>query len=187
MWFQSRDAILSGTHPVSMEEAVGFVCIVYCFVWFQSRDAILNGTHPVSMEEAIGFAGLQCQIQFGDHVESKHRPGFLEWALFWLLCLAQPEVCVCVCVHACVHTIIIIIIHSFYIVLFSALKQTHCACACVWCVCVYVCVFVCQWVGVFCVSVCMCLCVCMRVCVCARACVCVPDGILNILNWSLCV
>ncbi|KAK7491087.1 hypothetical protein BaRGS_00017651, partial [Batillaria attramentaria] len=43
-----------------------------------SRDAILNGTHPVSIEEAITFAGLQCQVQFGDHVDSKHRPGFLD-------------------------------------------------------------------------------------------------------------
>ncbi|XP_070178806.1 talin-1-like [Littorina saxatilis] len=47
-------------------------------LYVQSRDAILNGTHPVSIEEAITFAGLQCQVQFGDHVESKHRPGFLD-------------------------------------------------------------------------------------------------------------
>lgn len=30
------------------------------------------------MEEACEFAGLQCQIQFGDHVEGKHKAGFLE-------------------------------------------------------------------------------------------------------------
>lgn len=47
-------------------------------LYVQSRDAILNGTHPVSIEEAIQFAGLQCQVQFGDHVEAKHRPGFLD-------------------------------------------------------------------------------------------------------------
>ncbi|XP_067653820.1 talin-1-like isoform X2 [Haliotis asinina] len=47
-------------------------------LYVQSRDALLNGTHPVSQEEAIQFAGLQCQIQFGDHVDSKHRPGFLD-------------------------------------------------------------------------------------------------------------
>ncbi|XP_076439084.1 talin-1-like isoform X2 [Babylonia areolata] len=47
-------------------------------LYVQSRDAILNGTHPVSIDEAILFAGLQCQVQFGDHVESKHRPGFLD-------------------------------------------------------------------------------------------------------------
>uniref|UniRef100_A0A2C9MAD5 FERM domain-containing protein n=1 Tax=Biomphalaria glabrata TaxID=6526 RepID=A0A2C9MAD5_BIOGL len=47
-------------------------------LYVQSRDAILNGTHPVSMEEAIQFGGLQCQVQFGDHVESKHKPGFLD-------------------------------------------------------------------------------------------------------------
>lgn len=44
----------------------------------QSRDAILDGTHPVTQEEAIQFAGIQCQIQFGDHIENKHKSGFLE-------------------------------------------------------------------------------------------------------------
>ena len=44
----------------------------------QTRDAILKGAHPVTNDEALQFAGLQCQIQFGDHVESKHKPGFLE-------------------------------------------------------------------------------------------------------------
>ncbi len=44
----------------------------------QTRDAILKGAHPVSQEKALEFAGIQCQIQFGDHVESKHKPGFLE-------------------------------------------------------------------------------------------------------------
>lgn len=45
---------------------------------FQARDAIINGTHPVTVEQAAQFAGMQCQIQFGDHVETKHKPGFLE-------------------------------------------------------------------------------------------------------------
>ncbi|XP_064596457.1 talin-1-like [Liolophura sinensis] len=47
-------------------------------LYVQSRDAILNGTHPVTQDEAIMFGGIQCQIQFGDHVEHKHKPGFLE-------------------------------------------------------------------------------------------------------------
>ncbi|BFZ14072.1 hypothetical protein BsWGS_17114 [Bradybaena similaris] len=47
-------------------------------LYVQSRDAILNGTHPVSMDKAIKFAGLQCQVQFGDHIDSKHKPGFLD-------------------------------------------------------------------------------------------------------------
>lgn len=38
----------------------------------------MNTTHPVTVEEACEFAGLQCQIQFGDHVEGKHKAGFLE-------------------------------------------------------------------------------------------------------------
>jgi talin len=30
------------------------------------------------MEEAVEFGGIQCQVQFGDHVEHKHKSGFLE-------------------------------------------------------------------------------------------------------------
>ncbi|XP_064644913.1 talin-1-like isoform X4 [Lineus longissimus] len=47
-------------------------------LYVQSRDAILNGTHPVTMEEAVLFGGIQCQVQFGDHVEHKHKTGFLD-------------------------------------------------------------------------------------------------------------
>uniref|UniRef100_A0A8C7YSD4 Talin 1 n=1 Tax=Oryzias sinensis TaxID=183150 RepID=A0A8C7YSD4_9TELE len=39
---------------------------------------ILNGSHPVSFDKACEFAGYQCQIQFGDHNESKHKSGFLD-------------------------------------------------------------------------------------------------------------
>ena len=47
-------------------------------LYVQARDAIINGTHPITQEKACEFAGIQCQIQFGDHVETKHKPGFLE-------------------------------------------------------------------------------------------------------------
>ncbi|XP_060579795.1 talin-1-like isoform X4 [Ruditapes philippinarum] len=47
-------------------------------LFVQTRDAILNGTHPVSQDEAIMFAGIQCQIQFGDHDDHKHKPGLFE-------------------------------------------------------------------------------------------------------------
>ncbi|GIY58862.1 talin-2 [Caerostris extrusa] len=47
-------------------------------LYVQARDAIINGTHPVTLEQASQFAGMQCQIQFGDHVETKHKPGFLD-------------------------------------------------------------------------------------------------------------
>jgi len=47
-------------------------------LYVQTRDAILKGAHPVDQEQATVFAGIQCQIQFGDHVESKHKPGFLD-------------------------------------------------------------------------------------------------------------
>ncbi|KPP78076.1 hypothetical protein Z043_102454 [Scleropages formosus] len=44
----------------------------------KARDDILNGSHPVSFDKACEFAGIQAQIQFGPHVEHKHKPGFLE-------------------------------------------------------------------------------------------------------------
>lgn len=47
-------------------------------LFVQSRDAIINGTHPVTQDEAVQFAGIQCQIQFGDHNDGKHKSGFLE-------------------------------------------------------------------------------------------------------------
>ena len=47
-------------------------------LYVQARNAIIAGSHPVTLQEAAAFAGLQCQIQFGDFVESKHRPGFLD-------------------------------------------------------------------------------------------------------------
>jgi len=53
-------------------------CTMLFFFVFQARDDILNGSHPVSFDKACEFAGYQCQIQFGDHNESKHKPGFLE-------------------------------------------------------------------------------------------------------------
>ncbi|PSN52989.1 Talin-1 [Blattella germanica] len=47
-------------------------------LYVQARDAILDGTHPVTEDKACEFAGIQCQIQFGDHSDNKHRPGFLD-------------------------------------------------------------------------------------------------------------
>ncbi|XP_053502228.1 talin-1 [Ictalurus furcatus] len=47
-------------------------------LYVQARDDILNGSHPVSFDKACEFAGYQCQIQFGDHNEAKHKPGFLD-------------------------------------------------------------------------------------------------------------
>ncbi|XP_063985728.1 talin-2 isoform X1 [Diachasmimorpha longicaudata] len=47
-------------------------------LYVQARDAILDGTHPVTQEKACTFAGIQCQIQFGDHKEDKHKTGFLD-------------------------------------------------------------------------------------------------------------
>lgn len=60
-----------------------FLPLTYCPLplpscLLQARDDILNGSHPVSFDKACEFAGIQAQIQFGPHVEHKHKPGFLE-------------------------------------------------------------------------------------------------------------
>ncbi|XP_015512363.2 talin-1 isoform X1 [Neodiprion lecontei] len=47
-------------------------------LYVQARDAILDGTHPITQEKACTFAGIQCQIQFGDYKEDKHKTGFLD-------------------------------------------------------------------------------------------------------------
>ncbi|XP_062847949.1 talin-2 [Trichomycterus rosablanca] len=47
-------------------------------LYVQARDDILNGSHPVSFDKSCEFAGIQAQIQFGPHVEHKHKPGFLD-------------------------------------------------------------------------------------------------------------
>ncbi|XP_049761843.1 talin-2 isoform X5 [Elephas maximus indicus] len=47
-------------------------------LYVQARDDILNGSHPVSFEKACEFGGFQAQIQFGPHVDHKHKPGFLD-------------------------------------------------------------------------------------------------------------
>ena len=39
----------------------------------------MNGTQIVSLEEAITLAAISAQIQFGDHDESRHKKGFLEF------------------------------------------------------------------------------------------------------------
>ena len=47
-------------------------------LYVQARDGILSSTHPVTQQLACEFAGIQCQIQFGEYNESKHKPPFLE-------------------------------------------------------------------------------------------------------------
>nr|XP_014348098.1 PREDICTED: talin-2 [Latimeria chalumnae] len=55
-----------------------FVITQSLIIKFNARDDILNGSHPVSFEKACEFGGHQAQIQFGPHVEHKHKPGFLD-------------------------------------------------------------------------------------------------------------
>lgn len=42
-------------------------------LYVQTRDAIINGTHPVTLDQACKFAGIQCQVEYGDHIETKQR------------------------------------------------------------------------------------------------------------------
>ena len=39
------------------------------------------------------FAGMQCQIQFSDHVETKHKPGFIEYLLPFLIRFSLSLLC----------------------------------------------------------------------------------------------
>ncbi|XP_052745161.1 uncharacterized protein LOC112051754 isoform X1 [Bicyclus anynana] len=47
-------------------------------LYVQTREAILEGRQVVTEDKAVEFAGIQCQIQFGDFQEKKHKPGFIE-------------------------------------------------------------------------------------------------------------
>ncbi|XP_063370070.1 talin-1-like [Cydia amplana] len=47
-------------------------------LYVQARDAVLEARHPVTEELAVQFAGIQCQVQYGDFQEDKHKPGFIE-------------------------------------------------------------------------------------------------------------
>ena len=42
----------------------------------------MDGTPPCTNKEAIKFAALQCQVQFGNHDKTKHKPSFLQLAEF---------------------------------------------------------------------------------------------------------
>ncbi|XP_038219104.1 talin-1-like isoform X2 [Zerene cesonia] len=47
-------------------------------LYVQTRDAILDGRQVVTEDRAVEFAGIQCQIQYEDFNEDKHKPGFIE-------------------------------------------------------------------------------------------------------------
>ena len=64
----------------------------------------------------------------------------------------------------------IILVYVCSFVSMTCVYLCVCVCACVLCVCVCACVCVCVYL---CVCVCMCLCVCVYICVCVCACVCV--------------
>ncbi|XP_068624606.1 talin-2-like [Battus philenor] len=47
-------------------------------LYVQTRDAILDGRQVLTEDKAVEFAGIQCQVQYGDFQEEKHKPGFIE-------------------------------------------------------------------------------------------------------------
>ncbi|CAG4985145.1 unnamed protein product [Colias eurytheme] len=47
-------------------------------LYVQTRDAILDGRQLVTEDKAVEFAGIQCQIQYEDFIEDKHKSGFIE-------------------------------------------------------------------------------------------------------------
>ena len=47
-------------------------------LYVQLRDSIVNGSHPCTRDECVHLAALQCQILYGNHNKSRHKPGFLE-------------------------------------------------------------------------------------------------------------
>lgn len=65
--FFFSDQNIDSTDPVQLN-----------LLYVQARDAILDGTHPVTQDKACEFAGIQVHIQFGDYIETKHKPGFLD-------------------------------------------------------------------------------------------------------------
>lgn len=67
LYVQCRDGVIDGSHPVS-SSSFPFSCLTLT----------LPLPLEVSRDEACFLAGLQCQIQFGDHVEAKHKYGFLD-------------------------------------------------------------------------------------------------------------
>ena len=46
-------------------------------LYIKTRRAIIGGIYPCTCDEASQFAALQCQIQYGNHNETKHKSGFL--------------------------------------------------------------------------------------------------------------
>lgn len=60
-------------------------------LYVQCRDTILDATHPVTQDRACNFAGIQCQIQFGDYNENKHKPGFLDLKEFLPQCYVKNK------------------------------------------------------------------------------------------------
>ncbi|KAI8930298.1 hypothetical protein BC831DRAFT_440033 [Entophlyctis helioformis] len=44
----------------------------------QSREMIVTGKHPCTASEAAQLAGIQMQIQYGNHEADRHKPGFVK-------------------------------------------------------------------------------------------------------------
>ena len=47
-------------------------------LYVQLRDTVVNGNLPCTSDESIKLAALHCQIQHGNHDETRHKSGFLD-------------------------------------------------------------------------------------------------------------
>lgn len=78
LYVQARDAILDGTHPVTQEKgtfSIHKITLEKYLTCMRQKKSVLTS---ILIFAACEFAGIQAQIQFGDYIESKHKPGFLE-------------------------------------------------------------------------------------------------------------
>lgn len=51
-------------------------------MYTQAHEMILSGKHPTSADEAAQFGAIQLQIEYGNHDNKKHKPGFVKVKLF---------------------------------------------------------------------------------------------------------
>ena len=51
-------------------------------LYVQLRDTVVNGSLLCTRDESIKLAALDCQIQYGNHDETRHKSGFLDLHMF---------------------------------------------------------------------------------------------------------
>ena len=51
-------------------------------LYVQLRDTVVNGSLLCTRDESIKLAALDCQIQYGNHDETRHKSGYLDLHMF---------------------------------------------------------------------------------------------------------